>query len=318
MVGESTISVVIPCFNAVKFLGDTIRSALAQTHAPLEIVVVDDGSTDFSATLASGFGPPVRVIRQPNGGAAVARNTGVNHATGEWIAFLDSDDLWTSDRLAKLVAIAKSASPDVVCVFNDMAFLHPDGKLEPRATPIEALEGDYHVRLLTTWFANPSCLLVRASAAREVPFPEGVRHAEDSHHLVLLRERGRFVHMPEPLTHYRRSPGQLTHKPGHGLIVIKHHLAFARKRTDLFTPEDVRKLRTRFGSDLLDIHEHAYWRRDHHVVRECRRLYFEVHPNPERSPRLFDSPLYPEWLAKSKDWLDRLRGRTATAAGGRS
>ena len=313
------ISVVIPCYNAAAFLGETIRSALAQTRPPVEVIVVDDGSTDSSVKIAEAFGPPVRVLRQPNGGAAVARNAGVKAATGGWIAFLDADDLWAANRLETLGNLAISAEADVVCIFNDMEFVYTaNGHREVRNTPVEALEGDFHVRLLTTWFANPSCLLVRADAARAVPFPEGVRHAEDSHHLVLLRERGRFLHVAEPLTGYRRHPGQLTHKPAHGLIVIQHHLALARKRPDLYSPEDVLRLRCRFGNDLLDIHEHAYWHRDHRTVRECRRLYFGVHPNPEPKPRLFDAPLYPEWLAKAKDRLDRLAGRNPRAAGGRT
>lgn len=313
---DPAISVVIPCYNAAAFLGETLRSAVKQTHPPVEVIVVDDGSSDNSAKLAESYGSPVRVIRQPNGGAAVARNTGVKAATGDWIAFLDADDLWAPTRLDTLAAIARTAGEDVVCIFNDMEFLLEDGRREVRVPDLEALEGDFHVRLLTNWFVNPSCLLVRGRITREVLFPEGVRHAEDSHHLVLLRERGRFVHVPEPLTTYRRHAGQLTNKPSHVLIVIKHHLAFAKRRPDLFSPEDVLRLRTRFGSDLLDIHEHAYWRRDHRTVRECRTLYFEVAPNPEARPRLFDSPLYPEWLAKAKDWLDRKRGRVPT--GGRA
>jgi Glycosyl transferase family 2 len=87
------ISAVIPAYNSERFISDTIQSALDQTAEIAEIIVVDDGSSDHTTEVASKF-PRTRVIRRPNGGQAAARNTGVRAASGEWIAFLDHDDLW--------------------------------------------------------------------------------------------------------------------------------------------------------------------------------------------------------------------------------
>jgi len=87
------VSVVIPAYNAERFISDTIKTVLAQTYEIFEIVVVDDGSSDRTAEVAAGF-PRTRVIRQPNSGQSAARNTGIRAASGEWIAFLDHDDLW--------------------------------------------------------------------------------------------------------------------------------------------------------------------------------------------------------------------------------
>jgi len=92
-VHETSVSVVIPCYNAARFLRETLDSALKQTLPPLEVIVVDDGSTDDSAAIAESYGPPVRVIRQPNQGESVARNTGVAASRGDYIVFLDADDL---------------------------------------------------------------------------------------------------------------------------------------------------------------------------------------------------------------------------------
>jgi len=97
------ITVVIPAFNAVRYLAEAIDSIRAQGAFALEILVVDDGSTDGTAELASGLGADVRVIRQPNGGAAAARNTGIAAASGDLVGFLDADDLWPPGRLALLV-----------------------------------------------------------------------------------------------------------------------------------------------------------------------------------------------------------------------
>src|SRR3972149_3633636 len=96
-----SVSVVIPCYNGAVYLHETIESALAQTHSPLEVLVIDDGSTDDSAAIADSFGSPVRVIRQTNQGESVARNRGIDEARGDWIAFLDSDDVWNPTKLER-------------------------------------------------------------------------------------------------------------------------------------------------------------------------------------------------------------------------
>lgn len=99
-----TVSVVIPAYNAEGFLARAIRSVLAQTRPPSEIVIVDDGSTDRTREIAESFGASVRCIRQNNRGAAAARNRGIEESKGSFIAFLDSDDEWLPERLEKTLA----------------------------------------------------------------------------------------------------------------------------------------------------------------------------------------------------------------------
>ncbi len=102
--GESLISVIIPVFAGERFIGDALDSVAAQTHPYIETIVVDDGSPDRSAEIASSR-PGVRVLRQPNRGVAAARNAGVSAARGELIAFLDQDDLWQPSKLARQAAL---------------------------------------------------------------------------------------------------------------------------------------------------------------------------------------------------------------------
>lgn len=113
-----TVSVVIPCYNRAHILGRAVESALRQTVSPHEIIIVDDGSQDNSAEVARQFGAPVRVICQENAGAAAARNRGLAEATGEWIAFLDSDDEWATDKLERQFAAA-ARFPAAQLVFCD-------------------------------------------------------------------------------------------------------------------------------------------------------------------------------------------------------
>lgn len=100
------ISVIIPVYNGERFLAEAIESVLQQNDAPLEIIVVDDGSTDATAQIATRFGKQVHYLYQLNQGPAAARNRGLARARGEWIAFLDSDDRWAVGRLHRQLELA--------------------------------------------------------------------------------------------------------------------------------------------------------------------------------------------------------------------
>lgn len=99
------VSVIVPVFNGAAFLGEAIHSILAQNYAPLEIIVVDDGSTDDTGTVAANFGDAVTYVRQQNQGPAAGRNHGLRLATGELVSFLDADDRWPLGRLNHHVAL---------------------------------------------------------------------------------------------------------------------------------------------------------------------------------------------------------------------
>jgi len=98
------LSVIIPCYNAGAWVAETIRSVLAQSTPPLEIIAVNDGSTDATAEILSGFDGRVRVITQTNLGLGAARNAGARVARGEWLGFLDADDLYLPDALTRYVS----------------------------------------------------------------------------------------------------------------------------------------------------------------------------------------------------------------------
>ena len=110
-----TVSVVIPAHNAGMYLSDAIKSVLAQTRAPVEVIVVDDESTDDTASVARSFGDRIRLIQQAKAGANAARNLGVSASSGEFISFLDADDLWDPSKLElQLLAFENDLEPQVV------------------------------------------------------------------------------------------------------------------------------------------------------------------------------------------------------------
>jgi len=113
------ISVIIPVYNGEHYLGEAIASVLAQTVQPAEVIVVDDGSTDASLAVAMRFAPTVRIITQANQGASAARNRGIALSSGEFLAFLDADDLWVADKLQQQM-LALANKPKIAMVFGQV------------------------------------------------------------------------------------------------------------------------------------------------------------------------------------------------------
>ena len=111
-----SVSVVIPMYNDAEVVSEALDSVFAQTHQPSEIIVIDDGSSDDSASVVSGLGRDLTLLKQKNAGPAAARNAGINAASSEWIAFLDADDVWLEDRLAsQLSVLTENPELDLLC-----------------------------------------------------------------------------------------------------------------------------------------------------------------------------------------------------------
>jgi glycosyltransferase involved in cell wall biosynthesis len=120
------ISVIIPVYNGERYLAAAVNSVLEQTLPAREVIVVDDGSSDASLAVATTFGTQVQCISQPNSGAAAARNRGADAAKGEWLAFLDADDLWTPRKLESQIAAAE-ADPGLDMIFGLVRQFRQDG-----------------------------------------------------------------------------------------------------------------------------------------------------------------------------------------------
>jgi glycosyltransferase involved in cell wall biosynthesis len=160
---DATVSVIVTFWNREQYLAEAIESVLAQ-NCPLELVLVDDGSTDTSTEIARRFVPPGRLVQQENRGPAGAANTGVRNASGEFVAFCDSDDLWMAGKLeAQLAALA--ADPGLDFVFGQAEeFLSPE--MDPATVRTRALRG-------VTPAAVPSAAVVRRALFEELgPFDE--------------------------------------------------------------------------------------------------------------------------------------------------
>jgi glycosyltransferase involved in cell wall biosynthesis len=175
------VSVVVPVHNGERYVRDAIESVLRRGHRSLEVIVVDDGSTDGGASVAERCGPRVRVHRQDRAGAGAARNYGVRLARGAYLAFLDADDLWTVASLTSRLE-ALCADPSLDLVFGHVRhFVSPD--LDPaRASRIFCPPGAQPGYL-------PSCMLARREAVERVgPFREDLRIGEFVDWMARARE----------------------------------------------------------------------------------------------------------------------------------
>src|ERR1039457_1698894 len=190
-----TISVIIPAYNAARFLPRCLKSVFAQTLKPEEVIVVDDGSTDNTAALAAELG--ARVISRPNGGLSAARNTGIQNASSEWIALLDADDMWAPEKLERQAACIR---PETVLVYTGIRIFDDNGvRTEvPAMDPISARKILRYCNPIT-----PSTVLVRRDAAVQVGgFREDIRACEDWEMWFRLLGLGQFETVSDPLTEY--------------------------------------------------------------------------------------------------------------------
>jgi glycosyltransferase involved in cell wall biosynthesis len=192
------ISVVIPAYNAGRYLDEALESVFAGTMCPDEVIVVDDGSTDAETTdVLQRWSTRIRIHRQPNGGIGAARNAGVRLASHEWIAFLDADDIWLPDKLARQQREYES-DPDVALISASIeAFVSPE---VPEAMRRELS----YVQTHATGFL-PSSVLVRRSVFPVVGyFSEQLRAGEFIEWGARLRLEGLPCrHVPEALVRRR-------------------------------------------------------------------------------------------------------------------
>jgi len=199
--GADRVSVIIPTFNRARLVERAVRSALAQTHANLEVLVIDDGSTDDTGERLARIGDGrLRMLRQDNAGVAAARNHGIGEAAGDYLTFLDSDDEWRPEKLARQVAKLSAAPPNVgLCAIAGEVITGdspPRFELSPEGRLFEQL------LLKNTLFACITCL-VRAEVFEAVGgFDPSLPAIEDWDWLQRAARLYDFVSVDEPLHTY--------------------------------------------------------------------------------------------------------------------
>ena len=259
------VSVVIPAYNCEATVAAAVESCLAQTFDDVEIIVVNDGSTDRTLDVLNGFGPRIKLISQANGGVGAARNAGARVASGEYVAWMDSDDLAMPDRLGLQVGLLVSR-PDINLVSSDfsafitgksdyasshigtyyhavrrlggVANIYPhDGVIAERGkfgeASVSVRWGQPYESLLWGNFVHPPTVMVRRSVFDQVGFfDEALRYSTEYDLIIRIARTGQFAFIDVPLLRYRVSATQLSHAAAGGKMPLETVKVLAKVQRD--------------------------------------------------------------------------------------
>lgn len=252
------ISVVTPCYNCEGYLTDTLNSVLRQTVLPDEIVLVDDGSTDGTVALIERLKaehPDIRMqlISQKNCGPGAARNAGILAAKGDWIAFLDSDDIWRERKIEKVLE-AVAENQEAVLIANDICEVYEDGTREDVTlhTHYDPKEPGF-VQLYHGCFLSTSSVCVKKEILEKVGgFDTTLRSAQDYDLWLRVVQEGKIVFIPEIFEEYRIRSGSIS-----GNVMLRYEclMKICRKYADtLLQYMDKRKAKKYILRQILAAH----------------------------------------------------------------
>jgi glycosyltransferase involved in cell wall biosynthesis len=235
-----TLSVVIPVYNGQNTIRQTIESVLNQTLSDLEVIVIDDGSIDRTLEVIQNiYDPRLKVFSYPNAGVAVSRNRGISHAEGDFISFIDADDLWTPDKLeAQFKALQENPHASVAYSWTDC--IDESGQFSRRGSYISANGDVYSKLLLIDFIESGSNPLIRRQALIEVGnFDPAVVPSEDRDMWMRLAARYHFVVVPAVQILYRQSANSASAN------VVKQEVASIKAIEKAFAeaPESLQYLR---------------------------------------------------------------------------
>ncbi len=218
-VTQPQVSVVIPTYNCEAYIADTVASVLAQTHRSIEVIVVDDGSTDRTPEIVANLGNKVQLVRQTNQGVCAARNLGFELSTGDFVCFLDHDDYWFPWKLRRQIE-AFVTHPEVAMVFTSFALWSSVGGAFP--VPSKLAEEDigpppvdpdfsgwvYHQFLLDCWALTSTAMIRREAFKNCGGFDPTLPYSEDWDLWLRLSHEHPFIKLDRVSTLYRQHPDQ--------------------------------------------------------------------------------------------------------------
>lgn len=279
---QPLVSIIIPTYNYGAHIAEAIESCLRQTHPNLEIIVVDDGSTDNTAEAVAALSATnpgrIRYLRQDNAGAAAARNRGMAEARGEFITFLDSDDLLTPDAIeVRLRALREN--PDIGVVLTEKYNRYGDRReFKPRHRADIVSDRMYELLLTSGMSSAATTMLARTELARRSSFPENIRTGQDTAYLAKLLFQAKACILARPTMECRYHEGSLRarYQPGqaHPRLALISAIF-----DDPFYGGRLEPLRARFSSNVyFFIYKQLYKARRYGEARDFYRKALAADP----------------------------------------
>lgn len=272
------VSVIIPNFNHAQYLGDAIRSVLDQSYANVEVIVVDDGSTDQSRAVAAQFGDRILYLYQTNRGLSAARNTGIQAARGEYIGLLDADDLYEPHFVSSML-VALQSDPAADGVFCGYQFVDQQNKalpqVEARPVPTEQL---YETLLDGNFFVPESILVHRQCYTSAGAFDETLRACEDWDMWLRISRQHKIIGTNLVLTRHRVLAGSMSSDPTR---MIQNRMAVLAKHMgpppEQRTQANIRICRAYGEAYLISAVEYLQFG-DQQQAYECLRQGVQLYP----------------------------------------
>jgi glycosyltransferase involved in cell wall biosynthesis len=312
-ISTAPVTVIVPCLNAEDTLGEAIASALNQTAPPIEVLVIDDGSTDGSVAVAKSFGSKVRVLRNPERGPGAARKIGVIEARGTFIGYVDADDTIEATKHEKQLAVLENSDPHTL-VHTDTALYWPDGSQPERR------RGRGHEAVgrctQTIFETNPVCgasTMLRRSVILELGnYRSELFGTEDLGMSLVASTCCDFVYIEEPLYRIRRHDANITRRWSHMAVV--HWLAqdyFRRQCPDAFEDLPEESVQQYMIDPVLQAARRAYWQREPRDYHRLLELAVSLAPEDSEIQRFLRRRHVPMWAMRLWDRVSHDTTKTA-------
>jgi glycosyltransferase involved in cell wall biosynthesis len=317
-----TVTALIPTYNSETYICDAVDSVLAQTFPVREIIVVDDGSTDRTQEVLAKYKTKIKYIRQVNAGPPAARNAGIARATGEFIALLDSDDLWVPQKL-QLQMEYIDKHPECGLVYTDMKTFDDTGIIEESVKMSRNLtlpSGRIFPQMFVETLFQTSAVLIRKSCIDRVGgFDTSLRMGDDYEFFLRIARHYELGYVDEPLVLYRQHPSQGTRTWGKLLQKgVPWEFLVLKRILDTY-PEVVREMgksrvQQRLSKPYFALAYACLTEGDHSNARKLLREAIRYWPSNLGYARYYLMTLFgPRTLNRMKGLYDRRSGSTAAA-----
>ena len=295
-----SVAVIIPCYNSSKYIQKTIESVLNQDYENLEIIAIDDGSTDETKKILESYVPKIRVLSHPNNanlGQAASSNLGITETKSDLIAFLDSDDIWYPNKVKEQVKIFQKCS-DVGLVYTNGYVIDESDNILYKLLPDDFQEENIHGEiLLKCYIRTPSTVMVKREELKKIGlFKPYLRNGQDHDMWIRMSEVARFYYIPNILAAYRKHPGQISSRRAlweEGFVVLRD----ACKRY----PYGINLRRKRLSVLYYRLGQYD-WRHNNDYLRSSINYFLAATLDPCRAMNTFLSERKTQRKASSYHW----------------